>query len=132
MSCTNCSCVTLRGASRTEWQSTHVFGVCAPPQLTSIKAATKAPPAAATNLFRRESIEAHRNHIRKCKDARAHDPSLAATFARWIEEGKQCPDQSRQAEEQDSKDFSIHEADSCGNQLQGLKHEQEVPLRLNA
>src|SRR5205823_53488 len=107
MSWANWSCVTLSGASSAEWQSRQVFGDWATAGLVRSAVASNARPVTITNLFRNESIHAHRNDIRKSKDAGTHDPSLTTASPKRIKEWKQNPDQAGKAEDKNSEDLAI-------------------------
>src|SRR6266700_840334 len=132
MSFANCCSVTCKGGSMLPWQTRQVFcarGQTAPPKDSATRTRNRAFDAP---LFRRIAIERHRYDVSKRKNSRAHDEFPAAPAPGLIEERQQHPDESRGPENQNADDFTIHEPQFCGDFLERLEHEHEVPLRADS
>ena len=70
--------------------------------------------------------------VANSEDASAdYDPPAETAYA-VVKERKKNPDSTSQTEQQDAQDFSVNENDLGGNELECLKHEHEIPLRLYA
>src|SRR5208337_3380453 len=95
-------------------------------------AASAAERAAGHELLRKEAIDSHTYHIHKGKDGDAGDPRLGAGGFGALEKWQKQPKQSGQAATQHAQHLAIDNPDFGGDELEGLEHEEEVPLGLDA
>src|ERR1035437_4501022 len=134
MSWLNFSGVTCRGPSWAEWQSRQELTACANAghEASRSDAASAAERAASSELLRKEAIDSHTYYAHQGKNGNSGDPSFATGGFLVLKEGQQQPQQSGQAATKDAEHLAVDDPDLGGNHLEGLEHEKEVPLGLDA
>src|SRR5712692_4178043 len=132
MSWANFSAVTWNRPLNAEWHSRQVLWVCAAARPAQAKIISNKSCVRGSALFRRISIDGHRNDVAEREESSSHKKSPAAPASELIEEGKQQPEQTRGAKDEDTHDLTVHKPHFCRDLLKGLKHEHEIPFRTDA
>src|ERR1035438_2130873 len=84
------------------------------------------------NLLCKIAIDTHTYNVNKSKDGETGDPRFAAPGFIVLKERQQHPQQACQAASEDTENFAVDEPDFGGDELEGLEHEEEVPLGLDS
>src|SRR5271165_4310003 len=136
MSWLNFSWLTPKGSGKAEWQSRQEFLVCPYPGLKQTarqpaKSNQRAWPSKRA-LFRKMPIKTHTCYVSESEDGNSRNPPLGVGRLIAFEERQQKPQHRGRAEDQNTQHLSVDEPYLGRNQFEGLEHEQEIPLGLDA
>lgn len=90
------------------------------------------PAREGRRLIRKEAIDTHTYHVNEGKDGKAGNPRPGAGGFVTLKERQQEPEQAGQGAPEHAEDLAVDEPDFRGDELEGLEHEEKVPLGLDA